>query len=548
MVLLLLAALSAVTAAQAAGPAGMARYFPAGTQFFAAIRTDDAYLDTLDGVVGRLAAQLPADLGLPPIGLRDALTMGLAQTGLTYEGIRAWLGDYAALGVLATAPNTPTGTPVVAVAIAITDQAAAATFIELALRDTAAAEAPERSEEAGFIIYRPTGGSTGEGFIAIGQEVLLIVVGQDTLPAGGLETATAFTTALGGLPAAGYNIVIYADTAAIVATNPNAAANLAPLNLRPEDLIPLVVGFTLLDEDTLAVDAVLPTAATLAMLAPVNSAFAAVVPAEFSLVALGGRLDAALNQALDVVALASQNSDNPVTRQQLADLFRGFTTIDLDTEVLAWLTGDFALMADVDMRPVLEQAQAGNVPSGLPLAFGLVFDVRANSAAARSFVDKAGALLLREARRNPSPVTFSVGEVAGVPAVIAAGVPLEDAGTIDLVLAASETLLVLADRATAETILSGDYAGLDTTAAAQGARPYFLPDPALILYTDGAAYGDLIALAGATTLAVPANANDQNQALEALQFGYALFDSSSVTVSLVDGGLLARAVLTLSRD
>ena len=56
----------------------LARFFPAQTPIFASARIDDAFFETLDGVVAKVGAALPAG-AIPPMTIVQALDMALAD-------------------------------------------------------------------------------------------------------------------------------------------------------------------------------------------------------------------------------------------------------------------------------------------------------------------------------------------------------------------------------------------------------------------------------------------------------------------------------------
>jgi hypothetical protein len=153
------------------------------------------------------------------------------------------------------------------------------------------------------------------------------------------------------------------------------------------------------------------------------------------------------------------------------------------------------------------------------------------------------------AQGNNANVVVTRGEVAGAQAVILEDVTISQSPVIttDLVIASHATLLVMADRATAEAILSGQ-AGSSNPALTEAAQ-YYLPNTALAFFIDGAGYGDLIALGAGTTMIVSPSSESQDEMTEVtdmLQFGYDLFSSSSLTLALTDSGDVAvRGVITL---
>lgn len=565
LVLLLMLALigvSAVASAQDLNPAGMAKYFPAETELFAAIRTDEAFLDELDVIVTTLRDKFPAALNIPRLGIRNLIQSSLGPIQLS--DIRAWLGDYAAIALpdlAAAAPRRADGdsrgqTPGY-IAVAITDKAATEAFFLNMM--PAFAENTVKSEENSFTVYR-SNRPDSPGFAAFGEDVLIISVSSNDLPAGGLDSSPRFTVALAKLPEASYHALVYVDAANLMRVSmeamPQAAEAMQTMNLDLSSLNPAVIGFTVLDGNSLVVDSVSPgIAGMMPALKEINPEFARHIPGTFSFVMQSSGLATVVNMALDTFVKASAMGDNPMTRPQIADLIRGFTQIDLDADLLSWMNSDFALLFDVDMLPVLDALAAGEAPETLPVNFGLVFDVSGSAAAAKTFVEKFGQLALRQAEQmQQSGVTVSISDIAALPMVIIEGVTLSRSPdiTTDIILGANDDVFVLADRATAETIFGGDFTSLADNPAFAAAGQSMLPNPVGMLYLDGTFFGDLVALGGTAFMASsarrPGDTTTDNtaQIVEMLRFGYDLFSSASATVTMLpDGDTLSRGILTL---
>ena len=80
----------------------LAQYYPAGTPVIAMLQTDDGFIGELDGVLAKVIAKLPAETVPPGVSLPALLDMGameLSGQGFA-DGVRAWLGDSIAFGVL----------------------------------------------------------------------------------------------------------------------------------------------------------------------------------------------------------------------------------------------------------------------------------------------------------------------------------------------------------------------------------------------------------------------------------------------------------------
>ena len=171
----------------------LARYFPSDTVVFVATRSDDAYLESLDSLVLRIADALPA--GAVPAGtVTEALdeALGRADPPLDFqEDIRPWLGDTAALGVLEIPVQDGSATrfmeerqldedaPML-IALAITDREAATEFFENAMSRDPDLEVT-RTDEADFTLIE----TSDPAALIVRDDVLLITNMPDQIAPGG---------------------------------------------------------------------------------------------------------------------------------------------------------------------------------------------------------------------------------------------------------------------------------------------------------------------------------------------------------------------------
>ncbi|PJF24221.1 MAG: hypothetical protein CUN53_18920, partial [Phototrophicales bacterium] len=74
---------------------------PFNAVMFGAMRTDSAYIETLDGVISQITSALPSDLVPPDLSLSAVLDLASTQiTGVSFnQGLRPLLGDVAAFAV-----------------------------------------------------------------------------------------------------------------------------------------------------------------------------------------------------------------------------------------------------------------------------------------------------------------------------------------------------------------------------------------------------------------------------------------------------------------
>ncbi len=553
LMVLLLISLTALTAqAQAFDPTQLARYMPADSDAYIGLRIDDGYLETLDGVLAAILNKLPEEIRaqVPPITLRQAL-LGSLPPGVTYEGIRQWLGDYAAVGVT---------NAVVSIDDDTTNDDDAISYIAVTLQDKAAFEAflKEQSPELAaitpitadnFTIYSDP---EGDGLLAFNNEVVIFSNGSE-ISAGGLDSNPAFTSTLAKMPADSYNIFVYVNSAVFAsAAEDNMPSGLGQnpfetLNVDFASLSPTALGFTVLDGRSLTIDVLSPNVPGITpTFAPVDAAFARFIPAETSYVIHVTNLAGSFNTGLELAATASQESDNPMSVEQISNLFNGLTGLDLEDDLLSWMGGDAALIMDTDVPSLLGAMMTGTVEE-LPLSFGILVETDGSDRPA-AVVEAVGRILSNQA--DSAEMTVSNEVINGVNAVVLTGQVENPDVPVQIVIGANDNLFVVATRLLAEQIFSGDYAGLDTAAAFQEAAAYLLPNSGAVLYTDNAFVGDIVAVATlALTVAGPSSSdNSMAEGFEMIRFAYDLVSSISISSSVLGSGdTLTRLVLTLAR-
>lgn len=169
LLLALLLSAPAVIAAPTADLVALARYAPSDSLAFAAIRTDDAYLQTLDSLFTTVAAKLPSGIVPPGIALQPLLNLAAQQiTGQDFAtGIRTWLGDTAALAVLSPNPDSRNFQLGLLAAISITDRAAAEAFVTKLSALANLTPAPGD----GYTLFEGAGGVLN---VLVGKDVILI--------------------------------------------------------------------------------------------------------------------------------------------------------------------------------------------------------------------------------------------------------------------------------------------------------------------------------------------------------------------------------------
>ncbi len=575
IVLLLLFSVSGLAGAVEpdAGAAALARYFSDDIQLFYGMRTDDAYLDELDSLLAGAIAKLPDSLlaGLPPTSLRDELTKALAQasdnTGLDFsqEALREWLGDYVAFGI----NNLNQSSPPTSLALSITDRAAAEAFWQSVLEEAPLMEDFERVDGDAFTLFQSKGDDDDAPLVAINDEVVLIIdqrqMRSNVLPDKPLSESETFQMTVSSLPAASYNIIGYVDGDAFDMSDTGLATTASLLT--PGNL---AFGLTILNDVTLTIDVAQSNPENMnPALPPLDPTFARFIPANAAAVVHSTNLTALYD--LLVVQMKAMDSSTDAAEQMKAGL--SMLGIDLQDDILAWTTGNYALYGGVDAEAYLN-LMGLSMPATFetfPLNAGMLIEATDPEAAA-TLANKL-VNTLKQFGSNQPDVTFSDVTVAGNAAtVVSVPVPMspQNVLTLEIVIGASEDVFFVGTAPDLMLTLAGE-PGLDQSAVYQTASQYFVSQPSSIVYADdtgllsvtviplaliGPSVGnifdniitDLDAQSSSSIYPEPQFVAYQSgpDPLEILQVWYDIVGSGSITSTYaVEGITLTRAVITL---
>lgn len=544
--------------------AGLARLYPESAFMYVGFRTDDAYIATLDSVVGRAAAAAGIPMGAETL-LSDALDQLAASVdgqGGTFAGdIRPWLGDFGAVGMLSAEElfddrGRGGDSPDMLIAFATLGRDQTEAWIDARIPSSFT-----RTDDGDYTLYAPP--DEREAWIYVGSDLMLISNTPSAFPQAEMRATLAedadFQSALARLPAADYNIISYVDSAAAAAmiaqmdsadlrNDPQAQQMLESLQPALQAIRGTVFGFTILDSDSLTVDiAVDLDAAALAQLdtpvavsfPAVDPAFAARVPAGAPLVILGTNLAASFTQGLEQQLMlfgATSTADADQARQVLAAVragVQGVTGLPLE-EVFAWATGQYALAASVDMSSITGMFAPGGQAQRNPLQFGLVLENV--DGGAQALFDGLRRTLVGLDSRELSVTDKEIvgGQAVNVTIAASRDVPFP----IDLQMAITGDVLVLGtpDYVAAALSASG---GLNDDPAFARSFSTALPDTPAFLYLATGPLRDLLSLfaMGAGGGASSASLEGVLNAFESMNISSALYDANSATV---------RAVITLA--
>lgn len=554
----------------------LAQYFPAKTVFFASVRTDDAYIDTLDALLERVMNAVPeADLGGQTFRgvLSDIFDDNPNLDGTFDELVRSWLGDTAAIGVPSTTElfdserDNDDDTPVL-LAAEITNRAAAVAFFDEIMPPDVDRDAELIVEETATYTLLTAADSDNPAGIYIGEDVLLITNQRALLPqegvTGSLSTSEDFTNGLSYLPATDYNALAYINLPEILSRipaaelEPEAGAVLSAIAPVFEAVGGQVIGATILDDRSLTLDYVQPIIDLEAYEAfgvsintdytPVSFDFARFIPAGTPFVLQGADLQTVFNNAianLTAMAAMQQNLmpegvESPVDEiedgmDQLQFVIAGLTGLNLQEEILSWMTGNYALA--FRFSPALSDISSlEDTPSSLPVDFSFIVEVT-DPEAAQAVVD--GLVRALSNFGDDEDFELSTEEFGSTTAQVIT-IP-ESADTpfpIEFVFGASEEVFVFGTPRMAEAALDPDD-GLASDASYVEMQSYALENPVNVYYLAGEGLTPLVKL---LVLSNSVNAEDET----AITNVFRLISSSSISWTIEDDGTsVYRMVLTL---
>ena len=265
---------------------------------------------------------------------------------------------------------------------------------------------------------------------------------------------------------------------------------LDPSGKRTLESAPLALGFTMLDDRTFAIDSAQLPLKNAAISAPtaVNPDFANFIPGNASLVIHANSLTDLYTTTMNFADLLNTSTDSTAPSAQIKQVLTMFG-IDLQRDLLSWMTGDYALFFRADMLDLVSAAVTSTTPDlanlGEKFDFGLVVEAT-DPDKARAFATRLDTLIEQMVARQQG-ITVSSETIHGVDVtVISLSAPLDAQNTlnIDLLIGATDDVFFLATRPAAETIISGD-GMLTGNRSYVEAQNYLLPNPTTVVYADG---------------------------------------------------------------
>jgi hypothetical protein len=530
----------------------MAALMPNDSVFFFALRTDDNYIELLDSLIQKVYDTLPR-FTLPSFNLKQLLDLAAQQAlgGDFQTKVRTWLGDNIAFAIGSPSKlfdrdlSNDTETEIL-LAIQIVNRAE----FEVLFESLADPRGYNKTRSAAFTDYE----DTRQPILLRVTDTLVLLgtkagVNSTLNRAAKLNANAQFKQTVGALPESAYNIFAYLNLSEL-----EQFAALLPRDQR--DLLrslaaPFAIGATILDGRSLVLDFAIRNTEIVSDFGldkPVNPDFARWMPAN-TVLSIHLRDLSAYYQAF-LSALRLTISGQAALRafelalQQFEDALRTSLGLDLNEDILSWLTGDFAFFVahTPQERSLLE---LGIDPSlRLPFVgydFGLVTEATDPEKVAKLIAALGDALEV--SLRNAPNATVTADEKR---ITITISVP-NLTTPVEVAIGFNDSVFYIATGAAAAHIESGAE-GFLTAAGYREARQYLLPESSQVLYMGSDAvnlFAEFLALQESRLFGRFSALEFFRNARFQAQFLAKLLSSSSISLAVRDDFQVMRAVLTL---
>jgi len=465
---------------------------------YASMRTDDGYINTLNDIFVRfrdpvaqiLRETVGTSQGIESITLQSLLDQLVQQgeLGLNFNSaIRSWLGDNVAIGGSMRLDGYGTD---ILMAIAITNKDEALKFVRANF--ITYPENWTESQNGNFTIftyYYPSDEpESNRQAIAVSNDALYIAtIGSlipITAPSNPLSADSKFTSSFGVLPASGYNVTVYANVGSLLSAMRLGGQVLRAVNALGMDGT-LVAGATILDGRSFTIDmAIKPSTsgdtAFKAISTPIDLDFARFMPENTAMMVQGSNLKQAYDIGLNLIRTTATGNEMAGELLSQVDSAMSIIGLNLQTDILEWLTGDYAIYIAVDTNRII--SLISNPTSALSGDLGVEAGIlikATNGEKARNLVEKLAGLMglaggqvgLRVDREQIGGANTIVIDLSGQ------GLPLK------LVIGANNDVLVIGTYNSAKNALEGN-GRLNGFNRYQDARNYMLSNTTALAYLD----------------------------------------------------------------
>lgn len=525
----------------------LAVYAPEDTALFATIRTDDAYVDILEGLLNGVAANLEIP-GSEPLDLREAIG---EETGTPYEMLRLLLGDSVAAYIPSFEALLLGGMndfPAILVAD-ITSQPVAVGVVEDMLADAIEfGDYQVIEREDGSVLFEADFSADGSFLItedalffgAFGADLSEIVLPGDDMR--NLTQSEAFQNTVNAMPRDDYNFLAYVDPSTTIELVALFAGSALPeVDVEASELADMVgqiaVGGVIVDERSLVLD-LTSTGDTPMEYAPFDLALLERVPETTPLLIAGNGLGTLVQQSLDQLAVidglietlepGAFDELGPIRFESIGTFirfsFEGTYGIDFDAAMDA-LDGDFITYVTTGYLTETSELQLG------ANTLFVTEDVETTTALVEALAEIASEIF--------NPTTFEDG-LLDIPFGALFSMPelatLQIATQDDLVIFGSEQDVAFA--------LEPGESNLTTSDRFAFEEALFLEDTNTLWYVDTQPLRDLLA-AFVEDMGDQLSARDRDD-LSGLSVVLGLLDTATITGAETDGGMAIRLTLTFA--
>lgn len=532
----------------------LSEFVPADAPLFAIIRTDQAYIEALDGLLDQVIANFPPN-AVPPLTVESLLedfVADVSEGALSFsEDLRPWVGD--SLGVVVSSFEAVNASTPINLLVDLADYDTAEAFFEASLplgdgytreegEDGSIRYIPDFSEQPTYVLYEEV------LFIGTPQAGLnqLLAPGADAV---GLNQSENFQATIAALPTDDYNILAYINPDVI--TEPLlqflpfilSQAGVPPTDLSMLEDVSLgqqALGFTLLEGRSLVMDYAAINGPMVGN-DPLNMALLDLLPDDTALVVHGQGIGSTINflfAALELLdsaltefgvwpldqapaALADLGADDLGVFIRLT--VEGTFNIDLE-ETLAWMSDDVVVAAGATLNE--------DMMLGVEAVSTTIISTD-NPEATAELVEGIAAL----ATNAFAPATFEDGMLT-----IPVGTLISQPELGVQMITSTDEFFISGTANAVNFALGGDGDALTSTEGYAFESGLFLPEPTSLLYIDMAPIRE------AANAAIAASGMIDPEGEEAIIANtlLSIIETSSVTIASNGDSSTARFTLTVS--